>query len=61
MPTCLGCGDELKEVSRKKVQQPGYKNKVLKVVYQCPKADCKEKGLKKNFLEEGGMVIPLND
>jgi hypothetical protein len=58
MPSCLGCGDEMKQVSRKLAK--GEKA-VYKAVYQCEKKDCKEKSVKKSFLDDGMMFIPLPD
>jgi hypothetical protein len=58
MPSCLGCGEEMKQVSRKLAK--GEKS-VYKAVYQCLKDSCKEKGVKKSFLDDGMMFIPLPD
>jgi len=32
-----------------------------KAVYQCPNASCAQKGLKRSFLDDGMMFIPLPD
>ncbi|HET9870779.1 MAG TPA: hypothetical protein VFR02_09835 [bacterium] len=62
MPSCLGCGGEMKQVSRKIIkgeQASGHAN--YKAVYQCGNEKCTEKGAKKSFLDDGMMLIPLPD
>jgi len=60
MPSCLGCGKELVEISRKIIKgeiarpSPNYK-----VDYQCPNDSCGQKGKKKSFLDDGLIFIPL--
>jgi hypothetical protein len=50
------------EVSRKVIKgevasgKPNYK-----AVYKCAQDACKEKGVKKSFLDDGLMFIPLPD
>lgn len=62
MPSCLGCGKELTEISRKIIKgevaqgRPNYK-----AVYQCANPSCAEKGSKKSFLDDGLIFIPLPD
>jgi hypothetical protein len=62
MASCLGCGKEMKEVSRKIIKgevasgRPNYK-----AVYQCANDACAQKGQKRSFLDDGLMVIPLPD
>ena len=62
MPSCLGCGKDLAEISRKIIKGevaggvPNYK-----AVYNCKNASCSEKGKKKSFLDDGMMFIPLPD
>ena len=62
MPSCLGCGNEMKEVSRKIIKgemangTPNYK-----AVYQCSNEKCGQKGQKRSFLDDGLMFIPLPD
>ena len=61
MPTCLGCGNEMKEISRKiiKGEMAGGGAPNYKAVYQCVHGACKEKGEKRSFLDDGLMFIPL--
>jgi len=61
MPTCLGCGKEMKELSRKiiKGEMAGGGAPNYKAVYACGSGTCKEKGAKKSFLDDGMMFIPL--
>jgi hypothetical protein len=62
MPSCLGCGDEMTQVSRKIIKgemAAGHAN--YKAVYQCKSEKCAEKGVKKSFLDDGMMFIPLPD
>ena len=62
MPSCLGCGDEMKQISRKIIKgeaASGHTN--YKAVYQCENQKCGEKGAKKSFLDDGMMFIPLPD
>lgn len=62
MPSCLGCGTAMKEVSRKAIKgktPAGRTNH--KVLYQCQNGKCGEKGKPKGFLDDGMMVIPLPD
>ena len=62
MPSCLGCGKDMKETSRKIIKgevASGRPN--FKAVYQCGNDACKEKGQKKSFLDDGLMFIPLPD
>jgi hypothetical protein len=63
MPTCLGCGKELTEESRKiiKGEMAGGGAPNYKVVYRCANGSCEEKGAKKSFLDDGMMFIPLPD
>jgi hypothetical protein len=61
MPSCLGCGKALKELSRKKVKEPGTKNDLIKAAFSCPNPSCPEKGMKKFFLMNGMMVIPVSE
>jgi hypothetical protein len=62
MASCLGCGKDMAEASRKIIkgevsgETPNYK-----VVYQCKNDSCKNKGLKVSFLDDGMMMIPLPD
>lgn len=62
MPSCLGCGKDMKEVSRKIIKgevasgRPNYK-----AVYQCFNDACQQKGKKISFLDDGLMFIPLPD
>ena len=62
MASCLGCGKDMAESSRKIIKggsssgTPNYK-----VVYQCENESCKNKGLKVSFLDDGMMMIPLPD
>ena len=62
MASCLGCGKEMNEISRKIVKGEvagGHPN--YKVVYQCANSSCGQKGLKISFLDDGMMMIPLPD
>lgn len=62
MPSCLGCGKDMTEVSRKIIKGEVSGNGAnYKAVYNCKNADCKEKGVKKSFLDDGMMFIPLPD
>ncbi len=62
MPSCLGCGKEMAEVSRKVIKGEGAKGRPnYKATYQCTNDACKEKGQKKGFLDDGLMFIPLPD
>jgi hypothetical protein len=62
MASCLGCGKDMTEMSRKIIKgekasgSPNYK-----VVYQCKNESCKNKALKISFLDDGMMMIPLPD
>jgi hypothetical protein len=62
MPTCEGCGLEMKEVSRKIIKgeaatgRPNYK-----AVYRCENKVCAKKGVGKGFLDDGLLFIPLPD
>ena len=62
MPSCLGCGKDMKETSRKIIKgetagaAPNYK-----AVYQCKNDACGQKGQKRSFLDDGMMFIPLHD
>lgn len=62
MASCLGCGKEMAEISRKIIKEevsggrPDYK-----VVYQCKNNSCQSKGIKILFLDDGMMMIPLPD
>jgi uncharacterized protein with PIN domain len=62
MPSCLACGGEMKEVSRKIIKgevssgRPNYK-----VLAQCPNPSCARKGVPTGFLDDGMMFIPLPD
>jgi hypothetical protein len=62
MASCLGCGKDMEETSRKIMKGgrssggPNYK-----VVYQCQNPSCSKKGLKIQFLDDGMMMIPLPD
>jgi hypothetical protein len=60
MPTCLGCGKIMKELSREKVKQPGTNTNLNKVAFSCQSLSCQEKGVKKLFLMDGVMVIPVS-
>jgi hypothetical protein len=62
MASCLGCGKDMSEMSRKIIKGDkagGSSN--YKVVYQCKNESCKNKGLKISFLDDGMMMIPLPD
>ncbi len=63
MPSCLGCGKELAELSRKiiKGEVAGGGAPNYKAVYECKSGSCPEKGKKKSFLDDGMMFIPLPD
>jgi len=62
MPSCLGCGTDMKETSRKIVKgEKSSGSPVYKAVYQCQKESCQQKGAKKSFLDDGMMFIPLPD
>jgi hypothetical protein len=62
MASCLGCGKDMTEVSRKimKGQKAGASPN-YKVTHQCKNETCKNKGLKISFLDDGMMMIPLPD
>jgi len=62
MPVCLGCGEELRETSRKIIKgelASGRPN--FKAVFRCENMVCSEKGIKKGYLDDGLMLIPLPD
>ena len=62
MPTCLGCGKEMAEVSRKIIKgEMAHGSPNYKAVYQCANASCQQKGQKRSFLDDGLMFIPLPD
>jgi len=62
MPSCLGCGVEMKQVSRKIIKGEVAAGRVnYKAVYQCEIESCAQKGLKRSFLDDGMMFIPLPD
>jgi hypothetical protein len=62
MPSCLGCGEEMKQVSRKIIKGEVAAGGVnYKAVYQCEIESCDQKGLKRSFLDDGMMFIPLPD
>jgi hypothetical protein len=62
MPSCLGCGKEMQEVSRKAIKgKAAAVGTAYKALYQCENSTCREKGKKKGFLDDGRMVIPLPD
>jgi hypothetical protein len=62
MPSCLGCGSEMKEISRKIIKGEVAAGKTnYKAVYSCQKDSCAQKGAKKSFLDDGLMFIPLPD
>lgn len=62
MPSCLGCGNEMKEMSRKIIKgEKASGNPNYKAVYQCENKSCGQKGQKKSFLDDGMMFIPLPD
>ena len=62
MASCLGCGKDMVEASRKKMKGEGSGGSAnYKVVYQCKQESCKNKGLKISFLDDGMMMIPLPD
>ena len=60
MPSCLGCGKDMTEASRKIIKgevasgRPNYK-----AVYVCKNETCSQKGAKKSYLDDGLMFIPL--
>lgn len=62
MPSCLDCGEEMNEVSRRIIKgemakgTPNYK-----VDYHCENVKCGKKGQRKPFLDDGLMFIPLPD
>jgi len=60
MASCLGCGKDMVEASRKIIKGEGSSGKSnYKVVYQCKNDSCKNKGSKISFLDDGMMIIPL--
>jgi len=62
MASCLGCGKDMAEASRKIIKgevSGGHPN--YKVVFQCQNPSCSKKGLKVPFLDDGMMMIPLPD
>ena len=62
MPSCLGCGKDMAEISRKIFKgEVAHGSPNYKVVYQCKNDPCAQKGLKKRFLDDGLIVIPLPD
>lgn len=62
MPSCLGCGEEMNETSRKIIKGEMAKGTTnYKVVYQCANSQCNQKGKDKRFLDDGMMFIPLPD
>lgn len=62
MASCLGCGKDMAEASRKIIKgevsggRPNYK-----VLFQCQNASCSQKELKIPFIDDGMMMIPLPD
>jgi hypothetical protein len=50
----------MEEISRKKMKQEARGN-LFKAVFCCSKDSCVQKGLKREFLDDGMMVIPLPD
>jgi hypothetical protein len=62
MASCLGCGNDMVETSRKIMKdKSSSKNPTYKVIYQCKNASCGKKGVKISFLDDGLMQIPLSD
>jgi len=62
MSSCLGCGKDMTEVSRKIMKGAGSSGSAnYKVIYQCQNSSCSKKGLKIPFLDDGMMIIPLPD
>jgi len=62
MASCLGCGKDMAETSRKIIKDTGSKGSSnYKVLYQCQNPSCSKKGLKIPFLDDGMMMIPLPD
>jgi hypothetical protein len=62
MPSCLGCGEGLVEISRKIIKGEVVSGKPnFKAVYKCENDSCAQKGLKKSFLDDGLLFIPLPD
>ncbi len=62
MPACLGCGKDLAEISRKIIKgEVAHGSPNYKVLYQCQNGFCAKKGLKKGFLDDGLIIIPLPD
>jgi hypothetical protein len=62
MASCLGCGKEMLEASRKIIKgevSSGCPN--YKVVFQCQNSSCSKKELKIPFIDDGMMMIPLPD
>ena len=60
MPSCLGCGKELSEISRKIIKgEMAAGVTQYKAVYACQNHSCDEKGKKKSFLDDGLVFIPL--
>ncbi len=62
MPSCLGCGQEMAEKSRKVIKGEVARNSPnYKVDYHCQNDSCGQKGKKKSFLDDGLIFIPLPD
>ena len=60
MPSCLGCGKDMVEVSRKIIKgEMAHGSPNYKVIYACENKSCGQKGAKKGFLDDGMMFIPL--
>ena len=62
MPSCLGCGKDMKEMSRKIIKgEADHGSPNYKAVYQCKNDACAQKGQKRSYLDDGMMFIPLPD
>jgi uncharacterized protein with PIN domain len=61
MPSCLGCGKNLVEMSRKAVKGGAESRPNFRVVYRCENDQCDQKKAKKSFLDDGLLFIPLPD
>ncbi len=62
MPSCDGCGTEMKEISRKIIKGEASTGRPhFKAVYACEDKNCDQKGTPKGFLDDGLMFIPLPD
>ena len=62
MASCLVCGKDMVEASRKIIKgEVSGSGANYKVVYQCKNEPCSKKGLKISFLDDGMMMIPLPD